>query len=76
MSRNRSTPLPTFQLTDTEKSDLFQSFAVLPPLQAHRSSLSSNLQSLDPLVRGELEGHMSQKVSTLQKQVVPLPVKK
>ena len=75
-SRNRSTPLPTFHLTDTEKSDLFQNFAVLPPLQAHGSFISSNLQSLDPLVRRELQGHMSQKVSTLQKQVVPLPVKK
>lgn len=75
-SRNRSTPLPTFQLTDTEKSDLFQNFAVLPPLQAHGSFINSNLQSLDPLVRRELQGHMSQKVSTLQKQVVPLPVKK
>lgn len=76
MSRNRSTPLPTFHLTDTEKSDLFQNFAVLPPLQAHGSFISSNLQSLDLLVRRELHGHMSQKVSTLQKQVVPLPVKK
>ena len=75
-SRNRSTPLPTFHLTDTEKSDLFQNFAELPPLQAHGSFISSNLQSLDPLVRRELQGHMSQKVSTLQKQVVPLPVKK
>ena len=75
-SRNRSTPLPTFQLTHTEKSDLFQNFAVLPPLQAHGSFISSNLQSLDQLVRRELQGHMSQKVSTLQKQVVPLPVKK
>ncbi|XP_006514425.1 spermatogenesis-associated protein 31H1 isoform X2 [Mus musculus] len=33
VSRNRSTPLPTFQLMDTEKSDLSQNFAVLPPLQ-------------------------------------------
>ncbi|XP_051037841.1 uncharacterized protein LOC127220150 [Phodopus roborovskii] len=31
---------------------------------------------LSPLIRGELEGHMSQKVSTLREQVVPLPVKK
>lgn len=31
---------------------------------------------LSPLIRGELEGHMSQKVSTLQQEVVPLPVKK
>ncbi|XP_057617114.1 uncharacterized protein LOC130869020 isoform X2 [Chionomys nivalis] len=31
---------------------------------------------LSPLVRGELEGHMSHKVSTLRAQVVPLPVKK
>ena len=75
-SRNQSTPLPTFQLTDTEKSELSQNFAVLPPLQAHGSFISSNLQSLDQLVRRELQGHMSQKVSTLQKQVVPLPVKK
>ena len=76
-SRSQSTPLPTLQLMDnTEKSDLFQNFAVLPPLQAHSSFNSSILQSLDPLVRRELEGHMSHKVSTRQKQVVPLPVKK
>ena len=31
---------------------------------------------LSPLVRGELEGHICQKVSTLRAQVVPLPVKK
>ncbi|XP_057611951.1 uncharacterized protein LOC130865092 isoform X1 [Chionomys nivalis] len=31
---------------------------------------------LSPLVRGELEGHMSHKVSTLRAQVMPLPVKK
>ncbi|XP_059104312.1 uncharacterized protein LOC131897413 [Peromyscus eremicus] len=31
---------------------------------------------LSPLIRGELEGHMSQKVSTLGQQVMPLPVKK
>ncbi|XP_021029694.1 uncharacterized protein LOC110303098 [Mus caroli] len=33
VSRGRSTPLPTFQLMDTEKSDLSQNFAVLPPLR-------------------------------------------
>ncbi|XP_031205448.1 uncharacterized protein LOC116076034 isoform X2 [Mastomys coucha] len=33
MSRTQSTPLPAFQLTDTEKSDLFPNFAVLPPVQ-------------------------------------------
>uniref|UniRef100_UPI00402B116D uncharacterized protein LOC143314107 n=1 Tax=Arvicanthis niloticus TaxID=61156 RepID=UPI00402B116D len=115
MCRSQSTPLPTFQLADTEKSHLFQNFAALPPLQAQSSFISLILQSLDPgkqqktkdkeknhllsdhgsncvlngrlgpfiwaplqlspLVRGELEGHMSQ-VSTLQKQVVLLPVKK
>ena len=37
----------TLQLTDTEKSDLFQNFAVLPPLEAHSSFISSILQPLD-----------------------------
>ena len=47
-SRSQSTPLPTLQLMDnTEKSDLFQNFAVLPPLQAHSSFNSSILQPLD-----------------------------
>lgn len=112
VSRSQSTPLPTFQLMDIKKSDIFQNFSVIPPLQAQ----SSFLQSPDPckqektkdkrenhllpdhgsnsvlnerlgpfiwaplrvspLVRGELEGHISQKVSTLRKQVVPLPMKK
>ncbi|XP_063118677.1 spermatogenesis-associated protein 31H1 isoform X3 [Rattus norvegicus] len=116
VSGSQSTPVPTFQLMDTKKSDLFQNFAVIPPVQAQSSFISSILQSLDPckqektedkrknhllsghgsssvlnerlgpfiwaplrvspLVRGELEGHISQKVSTLKKQVVPLPVKK
>ncbi|XP_040586591.1 uncharacterized protein LOC121133760 [Mesocricetus auratus] len=113
---SHSTPLPAFQLTDPEKSDLLQNLAVLPPLQAQSSFINSILESLDPcnqekmkdkrknrllsdqgfnsvlnespgplvwaplqlspLVRGELEGHMSQKVSTLREQVIPLPVKK
>ena len=37
----------TLQLTDTEKSDIFQNFAVLPPLEAHSSFISSILQPLD-----------------------------
>ncbi|KAM6180354.1 spermatogenesis-associated protein 31H1 [Erethizon dorsatum] len=34
------------------------------------------LLRLSPLARGELEGHMSWKVCTLQEQTVPVPVKK
>ncbi|XP_033619240.1 uncharacterized protein LOC104848662 isoform X2 [Fukomys damarensis] len=34
------------------------------------------LSRLSPLARGELEGHMSWKVCTLQEQTVPVPVKK
>ncbi|XP_023566881.1 uncharacterized protein LOC111815646, partial [Octodon degus] len=35
-----------------------------------------SLPQLSPLARGELEGHMSWKVRTLQEQTVPVPVKK
>ena len=59
-SRNQSTPLPTFQLTDTEQSDLAQNFAVLPPLQAHSSFNSSILQSLDPLFRRAGRAYVSE----------------
>ena len=59
-SRSQSTPLPTFQLMDTEKSDLSQNFAVLPPLQAHSSFNSSILQSLDPLVRRAGRAYVSE----------------
>ncbi|XP_076415625.1 uncharacterized protein LOC143270253 [Peromyscus maniculatus bairdii] len=116
MPRSPGTALPTSQLTDPEKSALSPNLALLPPLQAQTSFISSILESLDPceqektkdkgethfqsnhgsdsdldespgplvwaplqlspLIRGELEGHMSQKVSTLQQEVVPLPVKK
>ena len=60
-SRSQSTPLPTLQLMDnTEKSDIFQNFAVLPPLQAHSSFNSSILQSLDPLVRRAGRAYVSE----------------
>ncbi|XP_076414869.1 uncharacterized protein LOC143270077 [Peromyscus maniculatus bairdii] len=116
MPRSPGTALPTSRLTDPEKSALSPNLALLPPLQAQTSFISSILESLDPceqektkdkgkthfqsnhgsdsdldespgplvgaplqlspLIRGELEGHMSQKASTLQQEVVPLPVKK
>ncbi|XP_076414871.1 uncharacterized protein LOC143270078 [Peromyscus maniculatus bairdii] len=116
MPRSPGTALPTSRLTDPEKSALSLNLALLPPLQAQTSFISSILESLDPceqektkdkgethfqsnhgsdsdldespgplvgaplqlspLIRGELEGHMSQKASTLQQEVVPLPVKK
>ncbi|XP_075809314.1 uncharacterized protein LOC142837828 [Microtus pennsylvanicus] len=64
--RSQGSSLHTFQKTVLKKSVLNESPGPLvwAPLQ------------LSPLVRGELEGHMSHKVSTLRAQVVPLPVKK
>ena len=64
--RSQGSSLPSFQKTDLKKFVLNESPGPLGwgPLQR------------SPLVRGELERHMSHKVSTLGAQVVPLPVKK
>ncbi|XP_041496014.1 uncharacterized protein LOC121439566 isoform X2 [Microtus oregoni] len=64
--RSRGSSLPTLQKTDLKKSLLNESLdpLVWAPLQ------------LSPIVRGELERHISHKVSTLRAQVVHLPVKK
>ena len=60
----RSRSLPAFSRKEPSTSTPRSQGSSLPTFQ------------LSPLVRGELEGHICQKVSTLRAQVVPLPVKK